>query len=56
MLTSLGGDGIIQTGNGILSDLWSKNYFYIVFLNFAIEFKAGFENKKRWIMQTGEME
>ena len=33
--------------------LQSKNFFYIMFLNFANNFKAGFENRKNGIIQTG---
>ena len=30
----------------LFPDLWSKNFFYKMFLNFINEFKPGFENRK----------
>ena len=30
----------------LFSQLWSKNFFYKMFLNFANEFKTGFKNGK----------
>ena len=30
----------------LFSELWSKKFFYKIFLNFANEFKTGFENRK----------
>ena len=30
----------------LFPDLWLKNFFYKMFLNFINEFKAGFETRK----------
>ena len=39
----------------LFSQLWLKNFFYKMFLNFANEFKTGFENRK-WNYPNKKME
>ena len=40
------GNGIIQTGNGYISQTSSKNFFHKMFPTFTNESKTGFVNKK----------